>query len=83
MTAVIAALLGTLILAAVVYDMARLVTPHESRLPPLTRLRGRRAALESAEIWAVGLRLHGRIDAAAYRTRMHRLALGERTPRRT
>ncbi|MDN3029528.1 hypothetical protein [Streptomyces sp. S.PB5] len=83
MTAVVAALIGSLILAALVYDIARLVTPGESRLPPLARLRGRRAALETAEIWLVGLRLHGRIDAAAYRTRMHGLALGERTPRRT
>ncbi|MGW3938516.1 hypothetical protein [Streptomyces sp. NBC_00024] len=79
MTAVVAALIGSLILAAVVYDVARLVTPSESRCPPLARIRGRRAALESAEMWLVGLRLHGRIDAATYRTRMHGLAHGERT----
>ena len=83
MIAVLSALIGALILAAVVYDTARLVTPGESRLPPLARVRGRRAALEAAEMWLVGLRLHGRIDAAAYRTRMHSLAVGERTPRRT
>ncbi|GAA3803347.1 hypothetical protein [Streptomyces chiangmaiensis] len=82
MAAVIAGLLGALILAAVVYDTVRLVTPHESRLPPLVRLRGRKAALETAEMWLVGLRLHGRIDAATYRTRMHSLAVGKRTPRR-
>ncbi|WP_062641048.1 hypothetical protein [Streptomyces maremycinicus] len=79
MTAVIAALIGSLILAAVFYDVARLVTPRESRCPPLARLRGRRAALESAEMWLAGLRLHGRIDADAYRTRMHSLARGKRT----
>ncbi|GAA3500838.1 hypothetical protein GCM10019016_079450 [Streptomyces prasinosporus] len=83
MTAMVAVLIGSLILAAVVYDIARLVTPSESRCPPLARIRGRRAALESAEMWLVGLRLHGRIDATTYRTRMHGLALGERTPRRT
>ncbi|ALV33158.1 hypothetical protein [Streptomyces sp. CdTB01] len=83
MTAVVAALVGSLILAAVVYDMARLVTPYEGRCPPLARIRGRRAALESAEMWLVGLRLQGRVDATTYRTRMHSLALGERTPRRT
>jgi len=80
---VIATLLGALILAAVVYDMVRLVTPHESRLPPLARIRGRRAALENAEMWLVGLRMHGRIDAAAYRARMRTLAIGDRTSRRT
>ncbi|WP_328690353.1 hypothetical protein OHA74_14425 [Streptomyces phaeochromogenes] len=79
MTVLISALIGSLILAAVFYDMARLLTPSESRCPPLARIRGRRAALESAEMWLVGLRLHGRIDAAAYRTRMHSLAHGERT----
>ena len=79
----IATLLGALILAAVVYDMVRLVTPHESRLPPLARIRGRRAALENAEMWLVGLRMHGRIDAAAYRARMRTLAIGDRTSRRT
>ncbi|MFF4567340.1 hypothetical protein [Streptomyces sp. NPDC001435] len=82
MSALAALLAGSLILAAVFYEMARMVTPSESRLPPLARLRGRRAALESAERWLVGLRLHGRIDADAYRTRMHNLAAGERTPRR-
>ncbi|MFF4576585.1 hypothetical protein [Streptomyces sp. NPDC001410] len=83
MSALSAILAGSLILAAVVYDLARLVTARESRLPPLARIRGRRAALETAETWLVGLRLHDRIDAATYRTRMHSLAAGERTSRRT
>ncbi|MFD8302854.1 hypothetical protein ACFV29_10940 [Streptomyces sp. NPDC059690] len=83
MIAVVSALLGALILVAVIYDMVRMVTPHESRLPPLGRIRGRRAGLETAEMWLVGLRLHGRIDAVTYRARMHSLAVGERTPRRT
>ncbi|MEU1273218.1 hypothetical protein [Streptomyces sp. NPDC005799] len=81
MAALIALLIGSLLVAAGVYDMARLLTPAESRWPPLARLRGRRAALEEAEQWLVGLRLHGRIDAATYRTRMHSLADGRRTPR--
>ncbi|MGK5447317.1 hypothetical protein [Streptomyces radiopugnans] len=64
------------------YDAARLITPHESRCPPLARLRGRRAALEAAERWRVGLRLHGRIDSETYRLRMGRLACGQRTVER-
>ncbi|MFF7642940.1 hypothetical protein [Streptomyces canus] len=80
MSAVIAALIGTLILAAVVYDIVRLITPNEPRRPPLARLRGRRAALEDAEQWCVGLRLHGRINAATYQRRMSGLARGRRRP---
>ncbi|MBC9725030.1 hypothetical protein [Streptomyces sp. TRM68367] len=80
MSAVIATLIGTLIIAAVVYDIARLITPNESRCPPLARLRGRRAALQHAERWCVGLRMHGRIDAATYQHRMSGLARGERRP---
>ncbi len=76
--AVIASLVGALILAGIVYDVARLITPDESRRPPLTRLRGRRAALEEAERWLVGLRLHHRIDAATYQRRTSALARGQR-----
>ncbi len=79
MAAVMAVLAGALILAGVVHDTARLITPTERRIPPLARLRGRRAALEAAERWCVGLRLHGRIDAATYRRRMALLARGRRT----
>ncbi|MEV0170657.1 hypothetical protein AB0I00_05955 [Streptomyces sp. NPDC050803] len=78
MAAVIAALLGALILAGIAYDIARLITPDEPRRPPLARLRGRRAAPAEAERWLVGLRLHGRIDAATYRRRMSALARGQR-----
>ncbi|MEU0681341.1 MULTISPECIES: hypothetical protein [Streptomyces] len=78
-TALIAALAGALILAGIVYDIARLVTPREPRCPPLARVRGRRAALESAERWCVGLRLHDRIDPAEYQHRMADLAHGHRT----
>ncbi|MEN8653711.1 hypothetical protein ABCR94_24680 [Streptomyces sp. 21So2-11] len=80
MSALIAALIGTLILAAVSYDIVRLITPNEPRCPPLARLRGRRAALEGAEQWCVGLRLHGRIDADTYQRRMSGLARGRRRP---
>ncbi|MFD9288395.1 hypothetical protein ACFWBV_08805 [Streptomyces sp. NPDC060030] len=80
MSAVIATLIGTLILAGVVYDVVRRITPHESRCPPLARLRGRRAALEDAEQWCVGLRMHGRIDASTYQHRMSGLARGHRRP---
>ncbi|MDX3308172.1 hypothetical protein P1S61_03430 [Streptomyces sp. ME08-AFT2] len=80
MSAVTATLIGTLILAGVVYDIARLITPNEPRCPPLARLRGRRAALEGAERWCVGLRLHGRIDASTYQHRMSGLARGRRRP---
>src|SRR5690606_34874486 len=55
--AMLAVLAGTLILAAMMYDAARLITPREPRCPPLARLLGRRAALEAAERWCVGLRL--------------------------
>ncbi|WP_328971457.1 hypothetical protein [Streptomyces sp. NBC_00239] len=82
MQALIAILIGGLILAALVYDIGRLITPRESRWPPLARLRGRRAALEAAERWCAGLRTHGQIDAAAYQRRMSALARGQRTPPR-
>ncbi|MFI6010096.1 hypothetical protein ACIBAG_14970 [Streptomyces sp. NPDC051243] len=78
MAAVIALLAGVLILAGIVYDIARLVTPDEPRRPPLARLRGQRAALEESERWLVGLRLHQRIDAATYQRRMSALARGQR-----
>ncbi|MFI2372167.1 hypothetical protein [Streptomyces sp. NPDC018833] len=80
MSALIAVLIGTLILAAMAYDIARLITTNESRCPPLARLKGKRAALEDAERWCVGLRLHGRIDHAAYQQRMSGIAHGRRRP---
>ncbi|WP_328478407.1 hypothetical protein OHS71_08405 [Streptomyces sp. NBC_00377] len=80
MVAVTATLIGTLIMATLSYDIVRRITPHESRCPPLARLRGRRAALEDAERWCVGLRLHGRIDASTYQHRMSGLARGRRRP---
>ncbi|MFD7627778.1 hypothetical protein ACFV7Q_17370 [Streptomyces sp. NPDC059851] len=49
MAALIAVLAAALILAGLVYDTARLITPRECRMPPLARLRGRRAGLEAAE----------------------------------
>ena len=45
MKALIAILIGALILAALAYSIGRLITPLESRWPPLARLWGRRAAL--------------------------------------
>ncbi|MFF4587216.1 hypothetical protein [Streptomyces sp. NPDC001388] len=78
MAAVIASWAGALILAGIVYDIARLITPDEPRRPPLARLRGRRAALEEAERWLVGLRLHDRVDAATCQRRMRGLARGQR-----
>ncbi|MFI1651798.1 hypothetical protein ACH4XT_33405 [Streptomyces avidinii] len=84
MTALLAVLAAGLIMAGVVYDTARLITPGECRMPPLARLRGRRAALEAAERWCVGLRLQDGIDADTYRQRMSLLARGHRTaPRRS
>jgi hypothetical protein len=74
MTAAVAIGIGALILAAMAYDIARLITSAESRCPPLTCLRGRRAALDDAERWCVGLRLHDRIDTATYQHRMNSLA---------
>ncbi|GLW47484.1 hypothetical protein Stsp02_31460 [Streptomyces sp. NBRC 14336] len=78
MVALIASLAGALILAGIVYDIARLITPDEPRRPPLARLRGRRAALEEAERWLVGLRLHHRVDADTYQHRMSGIARGQR-----
>ncbi|MEV6210467.1 hypothetical protein [Kitasatospora sp. NPDC051914] len=66
MGAALAIAAAALVLAAVLYDAARLARPDEARRPPLARLRGRRAALEAAETWCAGLRIHGRIDQAAY-----------------
>ncbi|WP_354637156.1 hypothetical protein [Kitasatospora camelliae] len=77
--AVLALTAAALVLAAVVYDAARLGRPAEAREPPLARLRGRRAAPEAAESWCAGLRIHGRIDQAAYQQRMADLAHGHRT----
>ncbi|MFG2302426.1 hypothetical protein [Actinacidiphila glaucinigra] len=70
---------GVLVVAAMIYDAARLITTGESRCPLLSRLRGHRAALEAAERWCTGLRLHGRIDVATYQHRMSAIAHGHRT----
>ncbi|MDX2648787.1 hypothetical protein PV341_35525 [Streptomyces sp. PA03-1a] len=43
---------GVLVVAAMIYDTARLITTGESRCPPLSRVRGHRAALEAAQRWA-------------------------------
>ncbi|MEU8617450.1 hypothetical protein [Streptomyces sp. NPDC048623] len=80
MGALAAIVIGVLVVAAIAYDVARLITPIESRCPPPARLRGRRAALEEAERWCVGLRLRGRIGQAAYQRRMAALAHGRRRP---
>ncbi|WP_051866135.1 hypothetical protein [Streptosporangium roseum] len=77
--AIVVTLVCVLIAMAMLYDLARMITPREARCPPLARLRGRRAALEAAERWCVGLRLHGQIDPATYRGRMSALAHGRRT----
>ncbi|WP_234531939.1 hypothetical protein [Streptomyces shenzhenensis] len=82
MAAVIAALIGLLVLGALVYDITRLFGSQEPPRPPLARLRGRRAALEAAELRVVGLHLHHRVDQAAYQQRMSSLAHGRRTPAR-
>ncbi|MFD0274243.1 hypothetical protein ACFVHB_10085 [Kitasatospora sp. NPDC127111] len=79
MAAVIGIIAAAITLAAATYDAARLISPDEPRRPPLARLRGRRAALEATETWRTGLRIHGRIDQAAYQQRMADLAHGHRT----
>ncbi|WP_233435880.1 hypothetical protein [Streptomyces anulatus] len=73
-----------MLLAAIYYDIARLVSTHQSRRPPLARARGRRAALEGEERWCTGLLLHGRIGTRSYQRRMSGLAHGRRVvePRR-
>ncbi|MER5436111.1 hypothetical protein [Streptomyces sp. NPDC002588] len=73
-TAAAAVLRAALLFAAALYDSARLVTARQPLLPPLARLRGRRAALEAEERWCAGLLLHGPIDARPYRQRMSGLA---------
>ncbi|MET9849690.1 hypothetical protein ACFZC6_30590 [Streptomyces ossamyceticus] len=78
MAAVLASSAGVLILAGIVYDIARLITPGEPRRPPPARLRERRAASAEAARWLVGLRLPDRIDAATYQRRMSALAHGQR-----
>ncbi|GGM05918.1 hypothetical protein GCM10010129_56960 [Streptomyces fumigatiscleroticus] len=80
MAAVIATLTGLLILTALLYDVTRLFGSDEPRRPPLARPRGRRAALEAAELRSVGLRLHHRLDQAAYQQRMPRPRLPARLP---
>ncbi|TPQ19923.1 hypothetical protein [Streptomyces sporangiiformans] len=74
----IAILIGGLLLAAIYYDIARLVSTHQSRCPPLARIKGRRAALEDEERWCAGLLLHGRIDTRSYQRRMTGLTHGHR-----
>ncbi|MET8508330.1 hypothetical protein ABZV60_27375 [Streptomyces sp. NPDC004787] len=83
MITVIAAVAAGLIATGVFYEIARLITPDEPRCPPLARVAGRRPALDAAERWAVGLRLHDRIDQAAYQARMAALAHGQRRPQRS
>ncbi|MEU2233533.1 hypothetical protein [Streptomyces vietnamensis] len=78
MITLIAAVAAGLIATGICYEIARLITPDEPRCPPLARVAGRRAALEAAERWVVSLRLHGRIDQAAYQGRMAALAHGQR-----
>ncbi|MFE6222689.1 hypothetical protein [Streptomyces sp. NPDC057854] len=78
MSALTAIVTGALILAGIAYELARLITPDESRFPPMACLKGKRAALEDAERWCVGLRLHDRIDQATYQQRMTTLAHGRR-----
>ncbi|MEV0173176.1 hypothetical protein AB0I00_18915 [Streptomyces sp. NPDC050803] len=80
MSAVIALLLGTAILAGAVHDTVRLITPRRARCPSLALLRGRRAAREADERWTTGLLLRGRIGRADYQARMSRLAHGRRGP---
>ncbi|MFF5209560.1 hypothetical protein [Streptosporangium sp. NPDC000396] len=80
--AVVVTLIGALIMAAMLYDMARMITTSETRCPPLARLRDRRAALEAAERWCVGLRLHGQIDVFTYQRQMSGFARGKRTTSR-
>ncbi|MFE9650388.1 hypothetical protein ACFYO0_41105 [Streptomyces sp. NPDC006365] len=76
--AAIAILIGGLLLAAIYYDIARLVSTHQSRCPPLARVRGRRAALEDEERWRADLPLHGRIDTRSHQRRMSGLARSRR-----
>lgn len=76
-----AVLIAALLLASMIYDTTRLITPRQTCRPPLARLRGRRAALEAEERWCTGLLLHGRIDARSYRQRMSTLAQGHRVDR--
>ncbi|MFC8513281.1 hypothetical protein [Streptomyces sp. NPDC057257] len=61
-----AVVLQLLILAGALYDTAALLAPRRRRL--------RRTALETAERRLVAQRLHGRIDAAAYREGMRCVA---------
>ncbi|MFE9644463.1 hypothetical protein ACFYO0_10135 [Streptomyces sp. NPDC006365] len=44
MAAVIASVVGALILAGIVHDIARLITTVEPRRPPPAHLRGRRGS---------------------------------------
>ncbi|MFF3951270.1 hypothetical protein ACFYYN_41690 [Streptomyces sp. NPDC001902] len=69
---------GVLVVTAMIYDTARLITTGESRCPELFRLRGHRAALEAAQGWCTGLWPHGRIDAATHQHRMSAVAHGHR-----
>ncbi|MGW3140743.1 hypothetical protein [Streptomyces sp. NPDC001139] len=74
---VIAVVLQLLILAGALYDTARLLGP-DTGSHHVARARRRRTTLEAAERRLVERRLHGRIDAVAYRQAMHALAEGRR-----
>ncbi|MGW4233637.1 hypothetical protein ACWEF9_30995 [Streptomyces sp. NPDC004980] len=76
--ALLAALVGVLIAAALWYDIARLISTDESRFPPLARLRGPGAGLAATERWCTGLLLYGRIGGDEYRRRMSGIARGSR-----
>ncbi|MEV6945163.1 hypothetical protein AB0N07_24795 [Streptomyces sp. NPDC051172] len=73
-----AAVLQLLVLAGALYDTGGLLTSPGARRPMWPRPRRGRAALEAAERQLVEQRLHGRIDAAAYRERMRSIADGRR-----
>jgi hypothetical protein len=76
---VLAVFLHLLILAGAWYDTARMCAPDPAREASRPRPDRR---LETAEKRLVARRLHGRIDAATYRARMHDLAAGRRPVRR-
>ncbi|MFD8352479.1 hypothetical protein ACFV1X_26515 [Streptomyces coelicoflavus] len=75
-----ATLIAALFLAVTYYRITRLISPHQGYLPPLTRLRGRRAAIEEQEWWRTGL-LHGRIGTRSYQQRTSSLGHGRRVTR--
>lgn len=74
-------MIAALLCASTLYNTTRPITPRHARRPPLTRLRGRRAALEAEERWCTELLLRGRIDGRSYQQRMSTLARGNRANR--